>query len=141
MWLRPPAPKHLRCEISLLANLACASTGSSPRGNRSLSLSEKVSRRGKEADFPMSFTRKMSASLPRRLPLGRLFGELLARSTPSHSCEISIADFRMTAWFESRLRGILPYGVRTFLLQLASEAILHPSEIAGSVRDGRKRQR
>jgi|GEM_PF-5868244 len=28
-----------------------------------------------------------------------------------------------------RLRGIAPFGVRTFLLQLAPEAILRPSEI------------
>jgi hypothetical protein len=32
-----------------------------------------------------------------------------------------------------RLRGIAPYGVRTFLLQLAPEAILRPAEIAPKV--------
>jgi len=30
-----------------------------------------------------------------------------------------------------RLRGIVPFGVRTFLPQLALEAILRPSKIAG----------
>lgn len=34
---------------------------------------------------------------------------------------------------KSRLRGVAPYGVRTFLLQLALKAILRPSRVVGNL--------
>jgi hypothetical protein len=36
------------------------------------------------------------------------------------------------------LRGIAPFGVRTFLFRLAPEAILHPSKTTGKIADWRK---
>ena len=67
---------------------------------------------------------------PRRLrSAGGLFSVALSVGTPR-----GVAARVYPNWYELGLRGIAPYGVRTFLPRLTPEAILHPSKTGESLR-------
>jgi len=95
----------------------------------------------------------MGFSVPRRLRFARC-----ALTAPFHPCSFEISNlesqtgglifcgtvrrkiFQLSARvylnrYGLELRGIAPFGVRTFLYRLAPEAILRPSKTAGNIND------